>query len=234
MGGHKKWGSLWVVPSAHSGHEQAASTSPPVMSPSQAGAWSDGLAEQFGLALPEEMRALYRCHDGGFARVLPEGAWFRSVNEIASEWPTFAQLADDNFAVLPAELVVQGTHWDAPYPRGWVPFGTREDFDIWIDLVPGPMGASGQVLYPVGEASVIVVAKDVLTFLERWAAILESGSLEWREGYDCPLPRNGTAMLDVLRANQPSERIGMGRTTLSKYAEQVCCPTWTFRNIVSS
>ena len=81
----------------------------------------DRLAEQLGIALPEEMRSLYRVHDGGFARVLPEGAWFRSVDEIASVWPTFAQLADDDFSELPAELVVENTHWDAPYHRGWVP-----------------------------------------------------------------------------------------------------------------
>ena len=31
------------------------------------------LAEQLRLILPEEMRALYRVYDGGFARVLPEG-----------------------------------------------------------------------------------------------------------------------------------------------------------------
>ena len=160
----------------------------------------DRLAEQLGLALPEEMRSLYRVHDGGFARVLPEGAWFRSVDEIASVWPTFAQLADDDFSELPAELVVENTHWDAPYHRGWVPFATRDDFDIWIDLVPGPNGTSGQVLYPVGEASVIVVANDVLAFLERWAAILESDLVEWREEYSYPLPRDGKRVLDLLRA----------------------------------
>ncbi|HAN91764.1 MAG TPA: hypothetical protein DCQ33_06745 [Nitrospira sp.] len=45
------------------------------------------LAEQLRLILPEEMRALYRVYDGGFARVLPEGAWLRSLDEIASVWP---------------------------------------------------------------------------------------------------------------------------------------------------
>jgi cell wall assembly regulator SMI1 len=170
------------------------------LGPPASNAALDALTKQIGIALPAEVRALYRVRDGGGARVLPQGAWFRSLDEIAADWPNFAALADENFEEAPVALVEDGTHWDAPFHRAWIPFATREDFDLWIDLAPGPNGVAGQVLYPRDEASVVVVGRDLLDFLERWANLLESGALEWSEDLGYPAPRGGEAMIELLRA----------------------------------
>jgi cell wall assembly regulator SMI1 len=156
--------------------------------PPATNAMLDALQTRIGRPLPIELRALYLVHDGGAARVLPEGAWIRSMNEIARTWDEYGPIIDEMYEDGPRVITEDGMHFDSPYDRSWVPFATREDFDLWIDLEPGPAGLVGQVLYPIGEATVVVVASDVLTFLERWVALSRSGTLVRREGIHYPLP----------------------------------------------
>jgi cell wall assembly regulator SMI1 len=147
----------------------------------------DRLAFKIGHAAPAELRALYRVHDGGRARVLPGGAWFRSLDEIAADWAIFAALADKFFVDAPVERDLTGAHWDAPCHRNWIPFATREDFDLWIDLDPGKRGAPGQILYPLHESSVTVVGGSLFAFLERWTALLDSDAIAWSEAHCHPI-----------------------------------------------
>ena len=160
----------------------------------------DALAAQLGRGIPDEMRAVYAHHDGT-GPLLPKGAWLRSVSEIATTLEEFGPIIDEHFEDGPVSLDAREAHWDLPFHRAWIPFATREAFDVWIDLDPGPNGTRGQVLYPVGEASVEIVAPDVLSFLERWATLLESGTFSWSDDYAQPMFPS-----DVVARSAPSLR----------------------------
>lgn len=165
----------------------AAAFNPPAADPDL-----DALAAAIGPDLPATLVALLRVHDGGGPPVLPQGAWFRTAAETVTAFRELGALAEEHFAECPATLSADGTHVDAPFHPRWVPFATREDFDLFLDLAPGPNGVVGQVLFPVSEATVVALAPSLDAFLTRWTALLASDRLRFEPDYGYPLPIDGS------------------------------------------
>lgn len=159
----------------------------------------DALSRAVGPRLPEDLVAMLRLHDGGTPPVLPQGAWFRSARDIVEAHRALGALAEEHFAECPATLSDDGAHVDAPFHPQWIPFATRDDFDIFLDLAPGPRGVVGQVLFPVNESSVVRVATSLDDLLSRWISLLDSDRLRFEPDYGYALPVDGRSFDALLR-----------------------------------
>lgn len=165
------------------------------------------LAAAVAAPLPPLLPELLRVHDGCAAPVLPQGAWMRSAAEMVTAFRALGALAEENFADWPPTLVEAGTHVDAPFHPAWVPFATRDDFELFIDLAPGPAGCVGQVLFQTNEASVAVVGQSLGEFMDAWASLLEGARLRYEPDYGYPVPADGASFESLFAVGAAARRL---------------------------
>lgn len=115
------------------------------------------LESVLGVALPEDFRASYRRHDGGFTMRLASHMEILPLERIAETWQILEELLhDDEWARQPPyyfreEVVRSG--WQAGpiqpiwWHRRWIPFGTDSAGNLsCLDLAPAPGGTAGQII----------------------------------------------------------------------------------------
>src|SRR5262249_30642793 len=106
-----------------------------------------------GLTLPEEMKQLYRLHNGAAASLFPssdpgEHMPFSPLplEEVRSDWTNWKRLVEmGEFADRSAEAAagVRADWWNP----GWVPLASNGGGDYQcLDLAPAPTGTPGQVI----------------------------------------------------------------------------------------
>jgi internalin A len=122
---------------------------------------SDGEVEEAeartGLSWPEELKTLYRWHDGEQSHrhvgVFGALSWW-SLTQLVRDWESqvadFEELAmgdpyDIDDEAQWAEFLIRP--WRVP-PPSWIPFGnwTNRSVTISMDVLPGPSGQLGQLL----------------------------------------------------------------------------------------
>lgn len=99
---------------------------------------------ELGVRLPDDVRALYRIHNGVWAAgLLGREDGFAPLDEVVDTWRLLADVAGgergetDSAAVRPAGF--------AP---GWIPITTVGAGDAFcVDLDPGPAGRPGQIIW---------------------------------------------------------------------------------------
>jgi len=115
------------------------------------------LEHTIDIALPEEVRASYLRHDGGYIIELVSQMEIMSVEAIVGIWQLYRELLDyDDWAATPPVYFteerlrfgwkpgpIQPVWW---HPR-WIPFGEDVCGNLCcLDMAPAPGGAAGQIL----------------------------------------------------------------------------------------
>jgi cell wall assembly regulator SMI1 len=115
-----------------------------------AGATEEEIAaaeKALGQALPEDVKAFYRRHDGSMDYSVVEGRELLSLQRMVQEWKIWKELFDDGtfegFDGAEPEAGVQDEWWIP----AWIPVthdGSGNHH--MLDLAPGPGGKHGQIL----------------------------------------------------------------------------------------
>ncbi|MGN7721215.1 leucine-rich repeat domain-containing protein [Chitinophaga sp. 22620] len=123
-----------------------------------------------GLALPDELKQLYRLHNGESGHAgLFFGLPFISIDEALAEWKTWESLAGSTASLDPGITSVPANHIKEQYVNTrYLPIS--KDYggnNIGIDLDPGPDGVSGQVInFGRDEDTRFVIAPSLAGFME--------------------------------------------------------------------
>jgi cell wall assembly regulator SMI1 len=145
----------------------------------------DRLEAELGVVLPEEFRASYSRHDGGFTMRLITSMEILSLADIAETWQTLEDLlGDDEWASTPPyyfseEVVRSGWHTGPIQPvwwsHRWIPFAADQAGNhACLDLAPTAGGMSGQIIdwdHECGPSRVLF--KDFAHLLSAFANQLE-------------------------------------------------------------
>lgn len=115
------------------------------------------LASLIGLRLPQDFRASYRLHDGGYVVDLTTSMEILPLGRIAKEWRLLEELLrDDEWArqepyYFTEDVVRSG--WQAGpiqpvwWNRRWIPFGSDRTGNLTcLDLDPAAGGTVGQII----------------------------------------------------------------------------------------
>ena len=130
------------------------------------------------LRLPRDYRAWLATCDGQDPEalsILPRGGWFASIDRVVSEW-----VFHRNFDVPELDTTDDALVRGVVYDRKRVTIGGWEDLggdSVWLDLLPGPRGTSGQVLVLYTECDFAVIGTSLADYFERVAILLERGTL---------------------------------------------------------
>jgi internalin A len=123
-----------------------------------------------GLTLPEELRQLYRLHNGESGNAgLFFGLPFISIDEALAEWKVWESLAGSTASLDTSIISVPANHVKEQYVNTrYLPIS--KDYggnNIGIDLDPGPDGISGQVInFGRDEDTRYVIAPSLGGFME--------------------------------------------------------------------
>ena len=110
------------------------------------------------VTLPEEVRASYRWHNGGYRVQLVTHMRILPVEDIIKIWQMLRELLDDDdWASQPPhyftnEIVLRSGWQPGPiqpvwWHQGWIPLGMDNAGNLsCLDLAPAPGGAVGQIL----------------------------------------------------------------------------------------
>lgn len=120
---------------------------PQVLPSFQPGATEEELKQAeaaLGVALPEDLKALYRLHNGSnYASFLDRWALL-SVEQGVQTW----QMGQDFFHFANREISATGPVLRISWHPQWIPFMSDGAGDyLCLDLAPGPGGDVGQVIY---------------------------------------------------------------------------------------
>ncbi|MGL3199273.1 MULTISPECIES: SMI1/KNR4 family protein [Curtobacterium] len=141
-----------------------------------------------GQRLPEDVRALYRLHDGQhqytpqeprFAAGLFAGLAMLPLADVAVQWDQWdgyeQQEEMDEFASSTPEGFVQPKY----SARGWIPLTHDGSGNhIGVDLDPGPAGTVGQVImFGADDDEHQVLAPSLTSYLEQVADLIASGDI---------------------------------------------------------
>lgn len=141
-----------------------------------------------GVTLHPDVRAVYGQHDGqdGDLPGLLLGLTWLPLGQALLEHATWMEVLEPD-AGIPSHP--EGAVTTANFHRAWLPIaGDGAGNGLAIDHAPGPAGTEGQVItFGPDESTHLVVAPNLITFLE-WAATevqagqvtLTDGNLEWR------------------------------------------------------
>jgi cell wall assembly regulator SMI1 len=141
------------------------------------------IEEYIPITLPEEVKALYRIHDGQTGLLINQW-YFLSLKKMCVAW-----LLQGTDYGIPVESPTQGAYYAGYWHAHWLPFmGNSMGPMYCIDLAPGPEGRMGQILfykenrsreYPdplsPGRSSIRVVASGIEEFFSNLANDLEAG-----------------------------------------------------------
>lgn len=123
-----------------------------------------------GLALPDELKQLYRLHNGESGNAgLFFGLPFISIDEALAEWKNWESLAGSTASLDTSIVSVPANHIKEQYVNTrYLPIS--KDYggnNIGIDLDPGPDGVSGQVInFGRDEDTRFVIAPSLAGFME--------------------------------------------------------------------
>lgn len=123
-----------------------------------------------GLALPDELKQLYRLHNGESGNAgLFFGLPFISIDDALAEWKAWDKLAGSATSLDTSIVSVPANHIKEQYANTrYIPIS--KDYggnNIGIDLDPGPDGVSGQVInFGRDEETRFVIAPSLAGFME--------------------------------------------------------------------
>src|SRR5262245_37609889 len=99
-----------------------------------------------GVALPDDVRAAYRIHDGNAGVSFLHGRYWNSLEEMVKDWRSLKALYDDGST--PSDVFVPGeaTRSDFWHPA-WIPLAVLTNGSYCaLDLAPAPDGHVGQII----------------------------------------------------------------------------------------
>jgi cell wall assembly regulator SMI1 len=141
------------------------------------------------IILPENFKASYRLHDGGYIIDLVTEMNILPLRDIVAEWQMFKELEDVGTwsdATLPyyfTERIIRAGWQTGPiqpvwWHQHWIPIGRdRAGNNCCLDLIPTAGGSVGQVIDRDHEAGPSrVLASSFLEILFNFASDLEAGA----------------------------------------------------------
>lgn len=154
-----------------------------------------------GLSLPEDLRQLYLWHDGCVDGTEDWGDLGPPLFEPFCHWCSLQFMVElwhrdkENFADMldpsPYFYLDEDGSWSELDIRPWVApppqwlcvgySGTRSR--AYVDLLPGPKGVAGQLIYSDGEGSRHVLAPSCSAYLSALAQGMRSGKISYARGH---------------------------------------------------
>ena len=127
----------------------------------------------------KESLLLYNGHNYKKLNWLPENMSLLTLDEIVNTWENESFFSDGQDSDLYfQDYSNDGKTLDVLYHPKRLPIaGIDEEGIIYADITPGPHGREGQVILITGDSAVILLADSFQDFLNRYAALLEKGSL---------------------------------------------------------
>jgi cell wall assembly regulator SMI1 len=135
-----------------------------------------------GAVLPNDLKELYRRHDGQRTDYYPGifyGMQFLSLERVRRRWSGWKDVIESGFDDIGDYVSARpGAVKEVYASLGWIPFGIDSGGNcLGIDLDPGPTGTRGQVInFGRDENEKFVLAPSVSQFLAWLAQQLEAGN----------------------------------------------------------
>lgn len=174
----------------------------------------DAVQESIGLEFPEQLKALYRMHNGEFEygsknylglfcdyqflSLSHTQAKYASIRYVHRFWSAEGEGDPCEYCAVPAGSVNNTT-----VDLGWLPIGDCGGNGIAVDLNPGPLGVKGQIInYGRDDFIHYQIAPDLLSFLQlirdqyakrRWHTAF--GDENWTSLYDALKQERGDPFL---------------------------------------
>lgn len=161
---------------------------PDTLASLQPGATAEEIATteaHLGVALPDDLRASYRIHDGQDDEAsLIEGVELLSLARVRSEWTVWKELLDDGTfedTTSAPDGPIRPDWWNAR----WIPLTYDGSGNHYCaDLDPAPGGNVGQIITMWhDEEAREIVAPTFSAWLQQFAAELEAGEYAYSEDY---------------------------------------------------
>jgi cell wall assembly regulator SMI1 len=138
------------------------------------------------VSLPEEMRALYRLHDGQKSRddSFLGGVTWLSLENILGEWKIWKELLDSRTFEGTQSDPDPGIRNDWWHPA-WIPFTYNGAGDhLCVDLAPAPQGRLGQIITMWHDEGMRnIEAPSFGAWIRMYADGMESGACVYSEDY---------------------------------------------------
>jgi len=158
----------------------------PILTPGASEQAIADIERELGVMLPEDVRASYRRHDGGFSLEPVIYMDMSPLAEMAESWHILTDLLrDEEWANQPpyyfSEVVVRSGWQTGPiqpvwWNRRWIPFASELAGNLLcIDLAPAPGGTIGQIIdwdHECGPSRVLFPSFEHL--LTSWSEQLEA------------------------------------------------------------
>lgn len=93
---------------------------------------------------------------------LPEGTLLASAEKITVEYKKQLQYIEEGWEELYEEFECEGRVRAVLFHSGRIPFAWEEGLGyLYVDMIPGPEGKMGQIIYNVNEVDFIVLAESL-------------------------------------------------------------------------
>lgn len=150
----------------------------------------DAAERALGHPFPASYRASLLVHDGqvetGYVppQWLPDGMYLLTLRETVALWREERAFENERFFDgMPEEGTGEFDRirdFPTVTAAGRLPIAQHEGISyMYLDLVPGPAGDSGQVIFTKDECSFSVAGAEFADFLSRYADLLERGVLRY-------------------------------------------------------
>lgn len=144
----------------------------------------DAAEKRLGFALPAEVRDAFTARNGQSIdhfegpdgpRILFTCMRFHSLDDMLQDWEANKGAhSDEGYDYLSAKDTIRGALF---HPKR-LAFASQEGSTwLYIDLVPGPKGTEGQILFNTTEVDMALMGTSVGDFLARYADALDAGTI---------------------------------------------------------
>lgn len=178
--------------------------------------------KEAGLVFPDDLRDAYLRHDGiehladtGLLRFFPNGMSWMPLEGLLDSWRHLSEMfsdfhADDYERYLDEMYEYPDLQVRLHGPlKEWIPIGSGSGAKVCIDLLPGPAGVAGQLVYHDFTTGSEVIANGFGAYLDLLITGLASGTAGWFDGV-LRVPGGSSDVLDL--TGVPSGR-GDSRST---------------------
>ncbi|MFB9830729.1 SMI1/KNR4 family protein [Actinoallomurus acaciae] len=178
----------------------------------------DAVERALGHSFPASYRASLLVHDGQVEtgsvppEWLPYGMYLLTLRETVALWREERAFENERFFdEMPEEDTGESDRirdFPTVTAAGRLPIAQNEGISyMYLDLVPGPAGDSGQVIYTQNECSFSVAGTGFAGFLSRYADLFERGVLRYdAETYACVVPADEQDSWEELLLQPSTER----------------------------
>jgi cell wall assembly regulator SMI1 len=171
----------------------------------------DRLEKTIELELPADYKQLLKLVNGQVLEDidvkfwwLPDAIQFLSVDEVIESWKSWRQFDDDDESNYYDEYQDEDRIRLVIYNKKRIPVATNGGIDLFLDFIPAPKGAVGQLITNINECDYIVLANNFTELLENYNLLIKRNILKFKEK---PKPHKGFQLYFEINHLEPIEMV---------------------------